>query len=475
MTDRSSLKEKFGDEGLLRIWELELVISGAVIVALFQIPQLIDRLYEGLALHLSNEIHMLPFMFYYIGKLILYPLIMTFMLHFFLRGFWVGLIGLKSVFPDGVKWEKLKLPPLQERFLKEESRDLDGVMDLVDRLSSTLFSILFLLVITFLWMGALFLCCVPIAMAINSQFGSEWKFNWILIGTFYAMLIIIFSGSGLGTIYDKHLQKHPEKLGKHPKLEAAVSFLYRFANVMSLSFINVPIITTFRSNLKKGTAIAGFFFLLIFFPAIFLTSFLLSKGILNFDSYHFFPNQKSEWEVRSIHYDNLREHHELLDVPSIQSDIIEASFVKLFIPFQVHKDNRLIEEYCPDLKAYRNEGFSWATTYEAEEHNDELITCIRDIYQVELNGTPLNDVRFLLYTHPKSKVRGILGYIPIERAQPGQNLLHIQKKTTTASREEAQESPSEQRRLKGKTNWYIPFWATGEQQGMAPHLEMQPD
>lgn len=28
-----------------------------------------------------------------------------------MRGFWIGLLGLESVFPEGIRWDRLKLGP----------------------------------------------------------------------------------------------------------------------------------------------------------------------------------------------------------------------------------------------------------------------------------------------------------------------------------------------------------------------------
>ena len=44
-------------------------------------------------------------MLYQYVKLILYTLISCFILHLCTRAYWVGLIGLETVFPHGVRWE----------------------------------------------------------------------------------------------------------------------------------------------------------------------------------------------------------------------------------------------------------------------------------------------------------------------------------------------------------------------------------
>lgn len=450
--------DKSRNDGFLRIWELELVISGAVIVGLFQVPSAIDSLFNQIAPHISNEVSMLPFMFYYLGKLLLYPLITTFMLHFFLRGFWVGLIGLASIFPDGIIWERLKLPPVQERFLRGCQTQLKQIQKNIDRVCSSLFSVLFVFLLIFLWLGILSLISVPLSLFLKRTMWTNTSLNVIFISTFYAIIALFFGPAALASLFDKYLKKKPALQGRFPKMEKIMQIVYRSAHVASLGFMYVPLIMVFRSNMKKGRALAGYFFLVFLFPCVFAGSFLISQGIIDFQSYRYFPLNESDLGMRAVHYENLREYGSGSRVPSIQSDMIQDRYIKLFLPFNTRKDNKRMREQCPDLEPYRSDGFVLPMADTDENRNDRILTCLAKLYTVDLNGTLLDTLRFSFYTHPQTRVRGILTYIPVSLGDEGKNMLTITRKKLRKDLEKESKDEELKRKNRHRGIWYIPFW-----------------
>jgi len=456
MTQTDTQTESKG--GLLRIWELELVISGAVIVGLFQIPSAIDGIYNQISLHVSNDVHLFPFLFYYFSKLLLYPLLMTFMLHFFLRGLWVGLIGLSYVYPNGIKWDRLDLPPLEEQVHRGANNSLESFQEKIDKFSSSLFSILFVFLIIFLWCSLLAMVCMPLSLLLKNTFFHGTSLNTLLMSVFYGVLFIFFGCSVMGSIFDKRLKKKPEVLGKYPKLEAMVRFSYRMIFVGTLGFLYVPIIMTFRSNLKKGKAITGYFLLVFLFPCIFVISFLLSKGVILFESYQYFPQKANVNDVYPLHYDNLRDPETISLLPSIQSDMVQDKYVKLFLPFKAKWDNTLMVESCPDLEPYRPDGFTFAFSGSEESRNQEVLTCLTGLYKIALNGDPLDELSFSFYSHPESKIKGIVAYIPTTLGVDGRNLLKIEKKRRKKSLEKEEKDDELKKKNAHKGIWYVPFW-----------------
>jgi hypothetical protein len=86
-------------------WEPELLISGAVIFALFQLPSAIDAMYERASPHMTRTSGIALLFGYWYGKAIVYALIGSFIVHLVSRDYWVGLVGLNSVYPHGARWE----------------------------------------------------------------------------------------------------------------------------------------------------------------------------------------------------------------------------------------------------------------------------------------------------------------------------------------------------------------------------------
>lgn len=91
-----------------RIWELELLISGAVTLGLLQLPGRVDALYRSLDARVSTESATALLLGYEFAKIILYLLIASFVLHLVARAYRVALIGLHAIFPGGIRWSELR-------------------------------------------------------------------------------------------------------------------------------------------------------------------------------------------------------------------------------------------------------------------------------------------------------------------------------------------------------------------------------
>ncbi|MEM8997911.1 MAG: hypothetical protein AAGF23_24230, partial [Acidobacteriota bacterium] len=136
-------------ESQRRNWEMELLISGAVVFALFQVPSALETSFQRLLVPLTrSQEFAMSFAFVY-TKMIVLVLITAFLLHLGTRAFWVGLIGLRSVYPQGIDWDEVHEGPLWKRILREMPT-LGDLADATDRLASQIFSFAFMFVFFFL-------------------------------------------------------------------------------------------------------------------------------------------------------------------------------------------------------------------------------------------------------------------------------------------------------------------------------------
>ncbi|MBP6595987.1 MAG: hypothetical protein KA196_00585, partial [Arenimonas sp.] len=88
-------------------WEMELLVSGATVFGLLQLPALADRLLFGLYNSSTLEVAGMVSPLWVYVKFTLMTLIFTFIAHLCLRGYWVALVGLSSVYPKGIQWSNL--------------------------------------------------------------------------------------------------------------------------------------------------------------------------------------------------------------------------------------------------------------------------------------------------------------------------------------------------------------------------------
>ena len=86
-----------------------MLISGVAVFAMLQLPGwLNDRLMFLLPRFEDSWRASLIMVFSYaMGAAVI--LAATFALHLLLRAYWIALVGMHSVYPDGIRWERLRL------------------------------------------------------------------------------------------------------------------------------------------------------------------------------------------------------------------------------------------------------------------------------------------------------------------------------------------------------------------------------
>ena len=152
--------------------ELELIISSLTIFALFSIPGwLFDKIADNFT-HLSTSLAIASGA----GTTLLagtcYGLAACFVVHLMARAYWVGLIGLRTVFPEGINWSKTSgLGPLSRQYYRDILPDLDTVIQNTDRVASSLFAVISMLTLSVLWFGTILVAILVTAGTIGARFG----------------------------------------------------------------------------------------------------------------------------------------------------------------------------------------------------------------------------------------------------------------------------------------------------------------
>lgn len=405
-----------------RLWELELIVSGAVIVALFQVPAVLDRVYFGLETHLSTDLIMLPYLVYYACKLALYGLIGTFLLIFFLRSFWVGLRGLDNALPGGIKWDTLHFPLQREAY---QSRDLSlaSLAHRVDTLCSSLFSVFFANMIVVGLSSVVF--CVPsvlIAFPLMwiTGIGYMQAFWWVIAAVFVLWLVPALFYAGI----EKKVDRDPGFAVRRPRTVGLARWILRQFQ-RSPHTIALPIVYTFRSNLPKWVVQVVPMVIMIVLVSVFLISFLVQNDAIGFDSYVFFPRRPAQLGMDANHYADQVE--KLSDTtPQIQSAIIDDAYVTLFIPYRVRRLNQWVAERC-GLEPFRSERLMFKRSAEAEPEDRvaRALNCLAGLYQVKLDGNVM-ETEYLFYQDPKSGMRGLQTMLDVRELENGHHILEVQ-------------------------------------------------
>ena len=77
-----------------------------------------------------------------------------------------------------------------------------------------------------------------------------------------------------------------------------------------------------------------------------------------------------------------------------------------------------------------------------------------------MNNEPLETDSFFFYVHPKTKLRGLIGYVPTEGLPKGRNFLKIERETrqSLAAKLNDDEEEGENDEEPEPREYFIPFW-----------------
>lgn len=420
--------------------ELELLISVALVFALLQLPDVLDRWWAHTSIHVGGTAFGTIFTMYYVAKLVSYGLIVAIAGHVLLRGFWVAVMSLRSVFP-GVNRDKLDQGEIFRKFYEDRLMTLDELEVRVDRVAASIFAFVFLFLLIFMMLAVWGVVAWGVGFIAMRITGSEKVVMPIVMGMF---LVYVVLQSFVASV-DKMTKKRPVS----PRTEAAALRVMRWMYYTTLNFLYAPVFFTFASHSSRrriSVLLVSFLYAMI---GIFIFSVFYARGIFGFDSYVYYPAVAGGHQLRLMHYDNLRDADQPANEPTIQADVVTEPFLRLFVPYDAREDNARMRALCPDVVPLRHDGFFMTKPREKlpAARIAQLAGCFDRIYQIALDGKPVGKPEFVFYRHPAGRVAGRLALLPISSLPPGRHLLTVRHTPLPKGMED--EEPDE---------FFIPFW-----------------
>jgi hypothetical protein len=446
-------------KGLQRpTWELELLISGALIFSLFQLPGVLTGWFDSVVEHVSGSAYWSVYWIYYVGMIVVVVLTVTFTIHFLLRGFWVGLCGLNAVFPGKIDLEKVDIGPIAKGVYAEQDIDVKHLEKRVDALASTIFSalsvvLMWVLMFTFylaLFGGAGWLIVSGLGVGLRRIHA------WIAFLVVWTPLMLV----GLADLFYK---KRPEAWGRSGLLGRPLLGVYRVYYWAFLMPFWGPISLTYLTRFSQRTLGILSFFLGLALPLVVGTVMLSGIGVWGYDSYVYFPSYTEGGAVQPRHYDALRDPSSM--APFIQNDMVEDPYVRLVVPFSVDDDNDGMAEVCPDLEPVRSPGIFLNRTRPRgvdQPAEADILECLGRLYDVELNGSKLQDLEWSLFSSSTTGMRGVVTYLPTDGLPRGRNELVVrrtrdQPETARSGTREGISAEADQEEDPPQP-YHIPFW-----------------
>lgn len=388
-------------------WESELLISAAVVFALFQLPSVLDEAFERWVPRFAGGAEAFAFFLLVYGKIVLFALIATFVTHLCARGYWTALVGLRSVFPGGVRWDQAGDRPIFLALMRAELKPQSVAIERVDNFASMIFGAGAMLV-----MLALFSLLMTLA-ALVASFAMSWAFLDGRGGprVFLAAMAVIAVPITLTSLADRAFGKHLTPDGVVARMIRAG---LRFSMRLPLMRSSYGLLLLFTSNVgrKRGTLFAiGALYLLIAL-VMFQTS--ARRGDTKLDDYAYFPGS-SENVILPRHYASTRiDSDRFSPAPYVQAQTVTDPYLRLFVPYSPTRLNSAIRARCP------------APRDDASATRDRMVLdCATELFAVQIDART-TDSKFDFAIEPDSGLRGFLAQIPIGDLAPGRHELTLE-------------------------------------------------
>jgi len=397
--------QKLKDES----WEAELLVSAIAIFGTFQLFKVVDWSANKFIDILAHDQYMIGYFIVFFGLFAVSVLVSMFVIHFFLRAYWIGLVGLNSVFSD-YSVEDSAYSKIYTKKLIGILPKLKNSIQKVDELCSVIFSAAFAFLLMYLYI-ALFASAYLFMFNLLSDYVSY----YLLLIPIAILFVVYMIQMIIGVIANLKTYKENDTLQlwyfKIVKLGSILMLGPLYKSILQITMI-------FASNFKKKKAII-YLIITFLFSGIFIAAYqvtntnimYLVRQDLNFNA----------TKTYAGYYKTENENMHFLLSPEITSDVIQANYLKIFIPVFSHED-KLRQKVCGTYIEDENK----SKTEQRKEAQLFYLNCYQKYNHVFLNDKKVA-VKFLKYYHPRTKQFGVVGYINLSNTAIGENNLKIKK------------------------------------------------
>ena len=428
---RSEAMERLRD----RTDELELIISGLTIFALFSMPGWLFDKMANIYTHLSTSLVIATSLGTSLLAGICYGLAACFVVHLMARAYWVGLIGLRTVFPDGINWSKTPgLGPLSRKYYRDTLPDLDTVIQGTDRLASSLFAVISMLTLSVLWFGVILIAILVASGAIGARFG----LTNTGIGIGSIVLLAVFIGVPiLVYLLDAQLAARVPRLCDNRVFTGTVRSLRRIAGLAYPQRLLLPVQLTLQSNTRP---VAFFVALILGIIAIVVIGNIRAAAWQTFTlsgEFEYLGTAEVQAGLRSTYYEDMSSPFDRLRAwPRIDSFNQSRGFVRLFLPYQPLRDNLVLDQLCGSA-----------------EQAPDRVDCLRQLWAVSIEGRSVSTASFVAAQRADLGMRGLMGLVPLDGLEPGLRQIEVVWNPTAV--EEA--APLDDRYTQATNTYIIPI------------------
>lgn len=391
-----------------RTHEIELLISGALVFGFLQVPGYIESSLSWWLVRLEGLTSQAATYVFLYSEMLAYSLLGTFILHLCLRGYWVALLGLESVWPGGWDAARLKFGPFSRPHVERQLVSLSASIDRADDRASVVFAAGTLLVMMFLYSLALMVLAVAVAAGLASVTGGRISGAQGLFATFGVMLTIIVGLPMLDRFWGA-------RITPDGRVGRAVSRLLRWLFYVSPVRWTGPVQFVFQTHIgerRMGFAMAGAATLLV---TVMVGGLLWRLGAFRVDGWTYFNDTPAAGMFDPRYYRNSGAERDGV-LPSIDGDRISGSYLRLYLPYRPNRHNALLATRC----AVPGTGTA------ATVSNQAAAACVGALYSVRLDDQPLTGLTFDFTRDMPSEYLGVVTYLDVRTLPSGRHELVIE-------------------------------------------------
>ena len=389
-------------------WEAELLVSAIAVFGAFQLFDFVEWMTNAFIDRLPVDQYIFGYFISFSALLAVSVLVSMFIIHFFLRAYWIGLVGLNSVFPEYGLEDSAYSKTFTERLLAVLPTQQETI-DKIDQLCSVIFAAAFTLLMVYGY------------IALTS---SLYLALYNLLSDVIPSYLLLVPAYIIGAIYTVNMLvtivANLKKFKEHEKVQLWYFRTTRLSSILTygpLYKVILQVTMTFGSNFKKKKSMVGMVIVFLL-SGIFVSAFFAEDSNI----FYLFLNRKSdENRYYSEYYADQNIGESFLLGPEIESDIVKGEYLKIFIPI-FNNEDAFQDSICGEF-----EGEGKVTSPEYRDASRAFhYQCYQKYHSVFLNDKKLT-IDFLKHDHSRTQQWGILGYLPTKNFKNGKNSVRIRK------------------------------------------------
>jgi len=398
-------------------WQMELLLTGFVIILLAQAKSPMDKWLE--LLHNNGGTNDFAEAIA-IGANMLLPsawlvLFSSLIFGVVLRALWISAIGLRSVSGD-IEFEKLNFAPKFQDFLDRRVPTFDQYIARLENICSIIFGLTFLCVFALIGGSILILTTMLIVQIFVHITDLFFEDKSETIGLFVVFIISISTFLiGIIGVYAIDFLSG-SKLKQHKGFSRFYYPIYRVMGWLTLARIYRPLYYNFIDNRTGKYGILA----IIPYGLILLT-------IAQFDNSGFSEYLPSDQNYAFGHMNNYADSHDGIAMSKvmINSKLIDDDHLQLYIPLG-GRNYKILEEACGEVsKSYDKLNYVSLTDNTRFSRYTDFIKCVSCTYSCFIDSTEVDLPVGILVQNPTNGESQILTVIDVSEVQPGAHVLRI--------------------------------------------------